>query len=169
MGDMTKVLSGSVRRNWIDYNGHMGDFAYGIIFSDAATSFMDMIGVDETYRKGTGCTIYTLEVRIAYLKACHLDQKFHVLQQLIDLDGKRFHSYLRMVDDKTGQDLAVCEQLLMHMQQSPGQPSKSKPFPLAVKEKLSWFRRQEQNLPIPEWIGGHIGIHRGPIVSSRPS
>lgn len=160
MGEMTKVFSGRVLSEWIDYNGHMGDYAYAIIFSDALTSFMDMIGVDAAYRSRTHCTIYTLEIRIAYLNECHLDQKFHVVQQILDLDSKRFHTFLSMIDGETGQELAVCEQLLMHMQQSPDAPPKSKPFPEDVAERLSQYREREAGLAIPDWVRSKIGIRR---------
>jgi acyl-CoA thioester hydrolase len=160
MGEMTRVYSGSVHPDWIDYNGHMGDYAYAIIFSDALTSFMDMIGVDSAYRSHTACTIYTLEIRIAYLNECHLGQKFHVLQQLLDIDTKRFHAFLRMIDSETGQDLAICEQLLMHMQQSPGEPPRAKDFPKNVAEKLALHRHKEAGLEVPEWVGSRVGIRR---------
>ena len=160
MSKMTEVYSGTVPSEWIDYNGHMGDYAYAIIFSDALTSFMDIIGVDAAYRSRTHCTIYTLEIRIAYLNECHLGQKFHVVQQILDLDSKRFHAYLSMLDSETGQELAVCEQLLMHMQQFPDAPPKSKPFPENVEAKLVHYRQMEAGLTIPSWVQSKIGIRR---------
>ena len=160
MGELTKVYSSSVHPNWIDYNSHMGDYAYAIIFSDALTSFMDMIGVNATYRSNTGCTIYTLELRIAYLNECHLGQKFHVMQQLLDVDAKRFHAYLAMIDSETGQKLAVCEQLLMHMLQLPDQPPKARPFPDEVAERLEFYQQKERGLSKPDWVSRPIGIRR---------
>jgi acyl-CoA thioester hydrolase len=156
MTAQTLLLSGTVKTDWVDYNGHMGDYAYGIVFSDAVTAFMDVIGVDAPYRARTKCTIYTLEMRIAYLKECHSGQRFHVLQQIVDHDHKRYHGFLRMVDDVTGEDLAWCEQLLMHMQQSA--PPKAVIYPPDVQAKLDAIAGPQRALPKPDWVGRVIGI-----------
>ena len=55
-----------VRPEWVDYNGHMGDFAYAIAFSQTVTAFMDAIGIDRAYRDATSATLYTLDMRIGY-------------------------------------------------------------------------------------------------------
>lgn len=160
MSEMTQVFSGTVKSDWIDYNGHMGDFAYAIIFSDALTEFMSLIGIDERYRRSTHCTIYTLEIRIAYMKECHLNQPFRVFQQLIEVDKKRFHVFLRMEDGDTGEELAICEQVVMHMQQSTDLPPKSLQFPVHVQEKLRHYQELELGLPVPEWVGRPMGLRK---------
>ncbi|MCV2869292.1 hypothetical protein OEW28_11720 [Defluviimonas sp. WL0002] len=54
----------SVRPEWIDYNGHMQDAYYGLVFSHAVDAFQDEVGFDAAYRKATGCTTYyPLKVR----------------------------------------------------------------------------------------------------------
>ena len=63
-----RILSTHVSKAWVDYNGHMGDFAYGIVFSDAATAYMDRIGIDAAYRSATEATLYTLDSRIGFLR-----------------------------------------------------------------------------------------------------
>jgi acyl-CoA thioester hydrolase len=155
-----RVFQGKVKSEWVDYNGHMGDFAYAIVFSDAVTAFMDEIGVTEAYRTTKLCTIYTLDLRIAYLKECHEGQSFHVLQQLLDADHKRYHAYFRMVDDATGEDLAWSEQLLMHMKQQKDGPPRSMPFPPSVREKVDARMAEQRGLARPEWVGSPIGIRR---------
>ena len=51
MSETLPIYRTSVSPSWIDYNGHMGDYAYGIVFSDAATAYMDRIGIDAAYRE----------------------------------------------------------------------------------------------------------------------
>jgi acyl-CoA thioesterase FadM len=53
---------------WIDYNGHLRDAYYGLIVSYSIDALMDRIGLDEAYRTRTGCTLYTLEMHIHYLR-----------------------------------------------------------------------------------------------------
>jgi acyl-CoA thioester hydrolase len=162
LGQLTVVLRGAVKPAWVDYNGHMGDYAYGIVFSDAVTHFMDMIGVDQDFRNKTRQTVYLLEWRISFLQECHEGQAFRVEQQLLDIDGKRFHGYYRMVDEATGTDLAICEQLLMYMQQHDGVPPKACTFPPEIQAKLEGYFQPQKAMPWPAWVGGKLGIRRKP-------
>jgi acyl-CoA thioester hydrolase len=160
LSQLTVVLRGTVKPDWVDYNGHMGDYAYGIVFSDAVTAFMDMIGINATHRNETLQTVYLLEWRIAFLQECHEGQSFRVEQQLLDLDSKRFHGFYRMVDETSGEQLAICEQLLMHMQQQKNGPPKSSVFPAEVFAKLDGYYQPQKELSWPAWVGGKLGIRR---------
>ena len=57
-----------VRPEWLDYNGHMNETFYLLVFSQATDEFMDHIGMDDATRRRTGTTIYTLETHITYLQ-----------------------------------------------------------------------------------------------------
>ncbi len=160
MSQLTVVLRGTVKPAWVDYNGHMGDYAYGIVFSDAVTSFMDMIGVNEKHRRETLQTVYLLEWRISFLQECHEGQSFRVEQQLLDRDPKRFHGFYRMVDEATGQELAICEKLLMYMQQQENAPPKACNFPPEVAAKLEGYFQPQKEMSWPSWVGGKLGIRR---------
>jgi acyl-CoA thioester hydrolase len=159
LGEFATVLRGEVKREWVDYNGHMGDYAYAIVFSDAVTAYMDVIGVDARYRAAEKATIYTLDMRIAFIKECHQGQKFEVLQQLLDVDNKRYHGFYKMIDTESGDDLAWCDQLLMHVQQTPS-GSRSMPFPESVKRILDADMERQKAMAVPEWISTRIGIRR---------
>ncbi len=155
-----KVLSGSVLESWVDFNGHMADASYGIVLSDTITAFMDMIGIDAEYRLKTNNTIYTMEMRILYLRECHKGQKFDVLMQVIDHDEKRFHTFVRIVDEESGEDVAWGEQLLLHTHQDPVSGPRSCPFPPEIMDKLEAYRVAHRGLEVPPWIGSRIGIRR---------
>ena len=44
----------AVASDWIDYNGHMNDAAYALVFSRSVDALMDRIGLDAAARKRTG-------------------------------------------------------------------------------------------------------------------
>ena len=46
---------GEVLPAWVDYNGHLNDAYYLVIFSFATDRFMDRIGLDAAGRAATGC------------------------------------------------------------------------------------------------------------------
>ena len=154
------VLNGTVLESWVDFNGHMADASYAIVLSDAITAFMDLIGIDAEYRRNTNNTIYTLEMRLLYLRECHAGQKFHVVVHVIDHDAKRFHTFVRIVDDETSEDVAWGEQLLMHTRQDPASGPKAYPFPPEIMDRLEQYRSDSLSLRVPPWIGSHIGIRR---------
>ncbi|MDN5917469.1 MAG: thioesterase family protein [Pseudonocardia sp.] len=48
----------TVRPEWIDYNGHLSEPYYVLVFGDATTALMDRVGMGPDYRTGTGCSLY---------------------------------------------------------------------------------------------------------------
>ena len=96
MSKLPQVYSNRVPAEWIDYNGHMGDFAYNIAFSRAADGLYELFGLDPGYRERTNCTIYTLETRTGFYQECNLGDALAVECQVLDVDEKRVHMFLRM-------------------------------------------------------------------------
>ncbi|WGG60897.1 thioesterase family protein [Brucella intermedia] len=158
MSEALPIYRTSVSPSWIDYNGHMGDYAYGIVFSDAATAYMDRIGIDAVYRAKNNATLYTLDSRIAYLRECHAGEILQVELALIDADHKRLHVFMRLFNADR-EILALCEQLLIHVSREGEQP-RSVDLPKHVRDivlgdlQCSMYREEL------EWIKGRIGIRR---------
>ena len=48
------VYATTVAGDWIDYNGHMNDAAYALVFSRSVDALMDRIGLDAAARKRSG-------------------------------------------------------------------------------------------------------------------
>ncbi|MGX5710833.1 thioesterase [Brucella anthropi] len=152
------TYSTTVSSNWIDYNGHMGDYAYAIVFSDAATAYMDRIGIDATYREANKATLYTLDSRIGYLKECHADETLQVELTLIDADCKRLHVFMRLLN-ANGEILALCEQLLMHISRQ-GQYPRAADMPQELRDIVLADLQSSKSVEKVEWIDGCIGLRR---------
>ncbi|HCC61943.1 MAG TPA: 4-hydroxybenzoyl-CoA thioesterase, partial [Pseudomonas sp.] len=56
-----------IRPEWVDYNNHLRDAFYLLIFSFATDALMDRIGLDQAGRERSGHTLYTLECHLNYL------------------------------------------------------------------------------------------------------
>lgn len=153
-----RILTTNVSDSWVDYNGHMGDFAYGIVFSDAATAYMDRIGIDAAYRKASSATLYTLDSRIGFLKECHAGETLHVDILVINADQKRLHLFMRLVND-AGDELALCEQVLMHVSQADGAP-RSAALPASALEVLMADYATHKTVDQPAWLSRKIGFGR---------
>jgi len=165
VSELPIVYATEVKPEWVDYNRHMGDFAYGIVFSHAGDGFMELVGLDPAYRDGTGCTIYTLESHTKFLQEVHLGDTLKVTAQLLDCDGKRAHLYLHMYD-LAGGLVAEQEQLIMHMRQTKGEGPRPEPFPPAMMEKLDAIFAVHRQLPPPPGAGRRMAIRRKPAPAA---
>ena len=142
--------------DWVDYNGHMGDFAYGIAFSRSVTALMEEIGLDEAYRAESEATLYTLEMRIGYQRECHEGDAFTVGTRVLAVDAKRMHLYQEMLDE-SGERLAWCEQVLLHVARNTGKP-KAAPFPPTAAARLQEMEMAQRDLPYPDWLNRRTGL-----------
>jgi acyl-CoA thioester hydrolase len=157
---MTKVenplLIDSVRPEWIDYNGHMTDSAYAILFSLAVDKFMVRVGIDEDFREKAKYSIFTLETHLCYLKEAHKGQALHVSLQLLDYDSKRLHVFFTM-ENEEGDRLATSEQMLMGMNMEDGRPA---PFPDEIQINIEELSNAQTNMEVPKEAGRKIGIRK---------
>lgn len=146
----------TVKPEWVDYNSHMADYAYGLVFSDAGNAYLEHFNIGAAYLQAHEATFYTLESRIGYLKECHRGDRISVTVQLVDLDKKRVH-FLLVMRNESNETLALSEQLLMHVSQKGGVP-KSATMPDDVFAVLRGEAERHQNLPKPRWLERRIGI-----------
>lgn len=110
----------SVRAEWVDYNGHMRDAFYMLIFSLATDVLIDLIGLPDAVRKERHRSIYTLEAHLNYLHEIKQGTQVRVDMRVLGHDTKRIHLYLEMFSLDTSQGLrpapvAAGEQMLLHV------------------------------------------------------
>ncbi|MDH3413494.1 MAG: thioesterase family protein, partial [Gammaproteobacteria bacterium] len=87
---------GTIKGDWIDYNGHMNVAYYVLVFDHATDALLDYLGMDEGYRANTGFTTYVLETHVTYDRELKEDDPVRVETQLLDFDAKRLHYFSRM-------------------------------------------------------------------------
>ena len=120
----------AVLSEWIDYNGHLRDAYYGLIFSYAIDALMERIGIDAAYRERSACTLYTLEQHAHYLEAVGNNDRVAVTVRILDGDHKRLHAAFELHRAGAAAVAASAEFMLLHVCQSPGPASA--PFPPQV-------------------------------------
>ena len=109
--------STTVSPEWIDYNGHMQDAYYGLIFSFAVDGVQDGIAFDAAYRKSTGCTVFVTEDHKYFLKEVKEGAKVQVETRVLNCDDSRFHLHMTMISETAV--VAVCEALEVHVNTLP--------------------------------------------------
>lgn len=124
--------STTVAHEWIDYNGHMQDAYYGLIFSFAVDGVQDEIGLDAAYRKATGCTVFVTEDHKFFLKEVKEGAKVQVETRVLDCDDSRFHLHMTMISND--EVVSVCEALEVHVNTLPKPHVEAMPSP--IRERL---------------------------------
>ncbi len=117
--------SGRVRAEWVDYNGHLADWAYGVVCALANEEFLESLGVSEAYRERTGCTTYTVESHLRYLAEVGPDATLRAESLLVEADAKRLRVLTTVFDDR-GTKVLAAEYLFLHVDSRLG---KVVPFP----------------------------------------
>ena len=99
-GSALPVLETTVVSDWVDYNGHMNDAAYAIVFSRSVDALMDRVGLDAAARKRTGQTLFTLQMMLHYFQEAKEGDALAISCQLLEHDDKRMRVLAR--HDRTG-------------------------------------------------------------------
>ena len=123
----------TVKPEWIDYNGHMQDAFYGLVFSYAVDAFQDWVGFDAAYRTETGCTIYLVEEHKYFLREVKKSDPLTVQICVLGVAEKLFHLHCVMQSD--GHDVAISELMEMHVCQKPN--PKGAPIPQDIAARLN--------------------------------
>lgn len=130
------IYESPIRPEWIDYNGHLRDAYYGLIFSEAIDALMDRVGLDAAYRQRTGGTLYTVEMHLHYLHEVKQTDTAVVALRLLGVDAKRIHAALELLRAGHPEVAAAAEVMLLHVRQHDGTVSVTS-FPPAVSAALS--------------------------------
>jgi len=145
-----------VLKDWVDYNGHLRDAFYLLIFSYATDAFMDLIGLDSNDRDASGHSLFTLEAHINYLHEVKLDEQVEVRTQVVAHDKKRVHLYHSLHRVGVDEALAASEQMLLHVDLADG--PKSALFSEQSLGKLADVMEMQIDQPTPAYIGRVIGL-----------
>jgi acyl-CoA thioester hydrolase len=141
--------------DWVDYNGHLRDAYYLLIFSYATDALMERIGLDADSRGQSGHSLFTLEAHINYLHEVKLDTEVWVQTQIIGFDRKRLHLYHSLHRAGFDEALAASEQMLLHVDLA---GPKSAPFGERSVGLMQGLVEQQQDLPAAEFVGRVLSL-----------
>lgn len=145
-----------VKSEWTDYNGHMSESIFLLVFGDSSDAFFRFFGIDEAYR-ASGFSLYTMDTRIRNLAEVSEGEPLRLTLQVLDLDEKRLHIFHSMVHGETGVLLSVGEQVLAHVDMKAG---RSCPLPPDLYARLDAIRKAHAHLPVHPMVGTTLGLKR---------
>ncbi|EJN39423.1 putative thioesterase [Pseudomonas sp. GM84] len=144
-----------VQEDWVDYNGHLRDAFYLLIFSYATDALMERIGLDADSRGQSGQSLFTLEAHINYLHEVKLGTEVWVQTQIVGFDRKRLQVYHSLHRAGFDEALAASEQMLLHVDLA---GPKSAPFSERSVELLQGLVDEQQGLLAPQFTGRVIAL-----------
>lgn len=104
-----------IEPTWVDYNGHLRDAYYLLIFSYATDAFMAHIGLDEHGREQKGHSLFTLEAHLNFLHEVKLSTAVWVETHIVAFDRKRVQLYHTLHRAGFADALAASDQMLLHV------------------------------------------------------
>jgi acyl-CoA thioester hydrolase len=140
----------SVREEWVDYNGHLSEWAYLQIFGDNSDAFFRFVGVNDAYREA-GRSLYTAETHLRHLREAKLGQGLTLTLQVLGFDSKRLHLQHRMYRDT--ECAATAEQLLLHVDTRAGRVIA---FSEQLADRLERIASAHAELGVPAFVGRTI-------------
>ncbi len=145
-----ELHSEPVRADWIDYNGHLSEAYYVLGFGHATDALYDHLGMDAAYRSASGCSLYTVESHIRYLREVVMGAELAVSTRVLGSDAKRIHFCHEMAVG--GEVVASSELMALHFDTKAGVTTA---MPDPVRRRLRQLRTAA-----PDWAGRHIALDR---------
>ncbi len=143
----------TVAPDWVDYNNHLSEWAYLLIFGDNADALFRLVGIDEAYR-ASGKSLYTAETHLRHLREVKLGQRLTLTLTVLGHDDKRLHLLHEMLTHGAG-CVATAEQMLLHVDAVAGRVV---PFGPDVAGRLQLIATAHASLPRPEHACGCLRI-----------
>ncbi len=142
----------SVKMEWTDYNDHMSESSYLLVFGDSSDAFFRYVGIDESYR-AKGFSIYTVETHIRNLLEASSGDRLRCTLQVLGVDQKRIHVAHEMYRTRDDELVATAEQMLLHVDIESGRTAT---FPTEIQQRLDAIAEAHSGLRRPEWVGRTI-------------
>lgn len=150
----------SVPAAWVDYNGHLNDGFYMVIFSHATDALMDHLGLDASRRRRNRISLFTLEAHINYQREVKEGALARVKTRILGHDAKRLHIFHWLhADDSESPDEAAAtnEQILLHVDM---RGPKAAPFPQDILARIAAIAEGQAGSPPPANAGRAIRLAR---------
>jgi acyl-CoA thioester hydrolase len=141
--------------DWVDYNGHLRDGFYLVLFSYGVDGFMDQIGLDAAGRKALGHSLFTLEAHLNFLHEVKLGTRVEVRTQVLGIDAKRVHLGLGLYEDGHDKLLSFCEQMQLNVDMA---GPTATPFAPSVAALLQPLALAHAGLEKPKFAGRVIAL-----------
>ena len=156
MPSALQTLQTPVLKDWIDYNDHLNDAYYLVIFTKATDTLQNHLGLSLEHIKNTGETLFTVESHLAYVQQIGVGEMVTVTSKILETDTKRMRIFHSMFNDQD-ELLATVEMLLICYNLESQRVTDFSPM---MQQSLSIFAGEYGPLTWPENAGKGIALKR---------
>jgi acyl-CoA thioester hydrolase len=157
-GHQPQLFHSSIMRiepQWIDYNGHLNMAYYNVVFDRALDEFWVKLGLGPDYLETRGCSTFTAECHVRYLREIHLSDPVRVSVLLVAADGKRLHIFEELRHATEGWLSATSETMTLNIDMA---ARKVTPFPPDISARIQAVAGAHKLIAPPEGIGRRIAM-----------
>jgi acyl-CoA thioesterase FadM len=130
--DTLPTWTEDVRPEWIDYNGHLSEAYYVLVFGHATDAVIFGLGIEPAV---TGTSLYTVEAHVRYLDQVPPGARLEVRSSVIGVTAKVLWLWHEMWSE--GRLRATEEVLAVHVDARAGRAS---PFPDELRRHVEALR-----------------------------
>lgn len=118
---------------WFDYNGHLTDWAYARVLSEANERVLERLDLSADYLQRSGCSLFTVEVTLAYAAEVVAGDHLRARSRVADVSTRSLLLVTELVRDD---DVVAAEtrSRYVHVARSTGRPA---PFDDVTAARLS--------------------------------
>ncbi len=156
----TPLLTSSVMRiepGWVDYNGHLNQAYYGVLFDRSIDEVLAPVGLGPDYIVSRNLSFMTVECHTCFVRELMLADPVRVASRILDVDDKRLHMFCELVHAEAGWLAATAEWMFLHVDMA---SRRTAPWPADIRDRLDALKAAGLPLPVPERAGRRIGIAR---------
>jgi acyl-CoA thioester hydrolase len=142
------IWTETVRDEWVDYNGHLSEAYYVLVFGHATDAVMESVGLGPEYRAATAASLFTVEAHIRYLDQIAGGAHLEVRSSVVGATRKLLRIWHEMY---SGESLRATEEVLgVHVDTMTGRSSF---FPASVAKRI-----RDTCGPLPEGAGRAVRL-----------
>jgi acyl-CoA thioester hydrolase len=147
----------TIEEGWVDYNGHLNQAYYGVLFDRAIDHALLPAGLGPDYVTQRNASYMTVENHLCFVRELFKTDPVRVATRVLDLDDKRLHLYCEMQHADAGWVSCTSEWMFLHIDM---ETRRTAPWPADVRASLEAMKSASLALPRPERAGRAIGIPR---------
>jgi acyl-CoA thioester hydrolase len=144
-----------IEDGWVDYNGHLNQAFYGVIFDRSIDHALYPAGLGPDYIEQRNCSFMTVESHTCFIREVLKTDPVQVTMRVLDVDDKRLHTFSEMRHAKDGWLAATSEYMFLHIDMT---VRRTAPWPQDLRARLEALKTASASLPWPERAGRRIAI-----------
>lgn len=145
-----------IEDGWVDYNGHLNQAYYGVLFDRAIDDALMPAGLGPDYIKERNCSYMTVESHTCFIRELMQTDPVRVASRVLDVDDKRLHVFCELRHASDGWIAATAEYMFLHIDMA---VRRTAPWPADMRAKLEAMKAASPGA-WPERAGRRIGIVR---------